>query len=82
MHNLDLKDIHDNKFLDIGKFLFYDMIRSAENIYVDESVEIVRNEEEVNYIFNECFVNMVRMIGITITFSATYTFQTLLQKSL
>ena len=65
IQNLDLKDIHNNKFLAIVKLLFSDIIRSAGNIFLDESEEITRNEEEVKNIFNEFFVNIVPMTGVT-----------------
>ena len=46
--NLDVKDINDNKkFWATVKPLFSNKIKSAENIYQDESGEIIRNEKEV-----------------------------------
>ena len=42
--NLDLKDINDNKrFWATVKPLFSNTIKSAENIYLDESGETIRN---------------------------------------
>ena len=50
--NLDLKDINDNKkFWATVKPLFSNKIKSAENIYLDESGEIIRNEKEVANVF-------------------------------
>ena len=46
--NLDLKDINDNKkFWATVKPVFFNKIKPAENIYLDESGEITRNEKEV-----------------------------------
>ena len=48
------------------KPLFSNKIKSAENIYLGESGEIIRNEEEVANVFNKYFVNIVpNIIGIT-----------------
>ena len=65
--NLDLKDINDNKkFWATVKPLFSNKIKSAENIYLDESGEIIRNEKEVANVFNKYFVNIVpNIMGIT-----------------
>ena len=64
--NLDLKDINDNKkFWATVKPLFSNKIKSAENIFLDESGEIIRNEVKVANVFNNYFVNMVSSIGIT-----------------
>ena len=50
--NLDLKDITVNKkFWAAVKSLFSNKIKSAENIFVDESGEIVRDEVEVANVF-------------------------------
>ena len=41
-------------------------IKSAENIYLGESGEIIRNEKEVANIFNKSFANIVpNSMGIT-----------------
>ena len=65
--NLDLKDINDNKkFWATVKPFFSNKIKSAENIYLDESGEIIRNEKEVANVFNKYFVNIVpNIIGLT-----------------
>ena len=65
--NLDLKDINDNKrFWATVKPLFSNKIKSAENIYLDESGEIIRNEKEVANVFNKYFMNIVpNIMGIT-----------------
>ena len=47
------------------KPLFSNKIKSAENIFLDESTEIIRNEVKVANIFNKYFVNMVPSMGIT-----------------
>ena len=39
--------------------MFSNEIKSAENIYLDESGEIIRNEKEVANLFNKYFVNIV-----------------------
>ena len=64
--NLDLKDINDNKkFWATVKPLFSNKIKSAENIFLDELGEIIRNEVKVANVFNKYFVNMVPSMGIT-----------------
>ena len=65
--NLDLKDIDDNnKFWTTVKPLFSNKIKSAENIYLDESEEIIRNEKEAANVFNKYSVNIVpNIMGIT-----------------
>ena len=65
--NLDLKDINGNKkFWVTVKPLFSNKIKSAENIYLDESGEIIRNEKEVANVFNKYFANIVpNIMGIT-----------------
>ena len=65
--NLDLKDINDNKkFWATVKPLFSNKIKSAENIYLVESREIITNEKEVANVFNKYFVNIVpNIMGIT-----------------
>ena len=65
--NLDLKHINDNtKFRATVKPLFSNKIKSTENIYLDESEEIIRNEKEVANVFNKYFVNIVpNIMGIT-----------------
>ena len=64
--NLDLKDINDNKFWATVKPLFSNKIKSAENIYLHESGETIRNEKEVANVFNKYFVNIVpNVMGIT-----------------
>ena len=64
--NLDLKDINESrKFWATVKPLFSNKIKSAENIFLDESGEIIRNEVEVANVFNRYFVNMVPNNGIT-----------------
>ena len=64
--NLDLNDINDNKkFWATVKPLFSNKIKSAENIFLDESGEIIRNEVKVANVFNRYFVNMVTNMGIT-----------------
>ena len=46
--NLDLNDINDNKtFWATVKPLFSNKIKSADNIFLDESGEIIRNEVKV-----------------------------------
>ena len=58
--NLDLEDINESrKFWATVKPLFSNKIKSAENIFLDESGEIVRNEVEVANVFNTYFVDMV-----------------------
>ena len=48
------------------KPLFSNKIKSAENIYLDESGEIIRNEKEVANVFNKYFANIVpNIMGIT-----------------
>ena len=52
--NLDLNHINDNKkFWVIVKPLFSNKIKSAENIFLDESREIIRNEVKVANVFNK-----------------------------
>ena len=65
--NLDLKDINDNtKFWATVKPLVSNKITSSENIYLDESGEIIRNEKEVANVFNKYFVNIVpNIMGTT-----------------
>ena len=64
--NLDLKDINDKKIWATVKPVFSNKIKSAENIYQDESGEIIRNETEVAKVFNTYFVNIVpNIMGIT-----------------
>ena len=66
--NLDLKDSNDNKrfWATVKPLLFSNKIKSAENIYLDESGEIIRNEKEVTNVFNKYFANIVpNIIGIT-----------------
>ena len=64
--NLDLKDINDNKkFWATVKPLFSNKIKLAENIFLDEPVEIIINEVKVANVFNKYFVNMVPSMGIT-----------------
>ena len=61
--NLDLKEINDNnKFWAITKPLFFNKIKLSENIFPDESGEIIRNEVKVANAFNKYFVNMVPSI--------------------
>ena len=47
------------------KTLFSNKIKSADNIFLDESGEIIRNEVKVTNVFNKYFVNMVPSMGIT-----------------
>ena len=47
------------------KPLFSNEIKSAENIFLDESGEIIRNEVKDANVFNKYFVNMVPSMGIT-----------------
>ena len=65
--NLDLKDINDNKkFWATVKPLFSNKIKSAENVYLDGSGEIIRNEKEVANVCNKYFLNIVpNIMGIT-----------------
>ena len=64
--NLDLNDINDNKkFWATVKPLFSNKIKSADNIFLDESGEVIRNEVKVANFFNKYFVNMVPSMGIT-----------------
>ena len=64
--NLDLKDINDNKkFWATVKPLFSNKVKSGENIFLDDSGEIIRNEVKVVNVFNKYFVNMLSSIGIT-----------------
>ena len=65
--NLDLKDINDNKrFWVTVKPLFSNKVKSAENIYLDDSGEIIRNEKEVANVFNKYFASIVpNIMGIT-----------------
>ena len=66
--NLDLKDINDNKkFWATVKPLLSNKIKSAENIFLDESGEIIRNEVKVADVFNNYFVNEVPSMVITNT---------------
>ena len=45
---------------------FSNKIKSAENIYLDESGEIIRNEKEVANVFNKYFANIVpNIMGIS-----------------
>ena len=46
------------------KPLFSNKIKSAENIFLDESGEIIRNQVEAANVFNIYFVNMVPNMGI------------------
>ena len=58
--NLDLNDINDNKkFWATMKPLFSNKIKSADNIFLDESGEIIRNEVKVANVFFKYLVNMV-----------------------
>ena len=65
--NLDLKDVNDDKrFWATVKPSFSNKIKSVENIYLDESGEIIRNEKEVANVFNKYFANIVpNIMGIT-----------------
>ena len=64
--NLDLKYINDNKkFWATVKTLFSKKLKSAENIFLDKSGEIIRNEVKVANVFNKHFVNMLPSMGIT-----------------
>ena len=64
--NLDLKDIDDNKKLWATiKPLFSKKIKTAEDIFLDELGEIIKNEVKVANAFNKYFVNMVHSVGIT-----------------
>ena len=64
--NLDLNDINDNKkFWVTVKPLFSNKIKSADNIFLDELEEIIRNEVKVANVFKKYFVNMVPSMGIT-----------------
>ena len=64
--NLDLKDVHDNKKLWATiKPLFSKKIKTAEDIFLDELGEIIKNEVKVANAFNKYFVNMVHSVGIT-----------------
>ena len=64
--NLALNDINDNKkSWATVKPLFSNKIKSADNIFLDESEEIIRNEVNVAIVFNKYFVNMVPSMGIT-----------------
>ena len=66
--NLDLKHINDNnKFWATVKPLYSNKIKSAENIFLDESGEAIRNEVKAANVFNKYFVNMVPSMGITNT---------------
>ena len=48
------------------KPLFSNKIKLAENIYLDESGEIIRKEKEVANVFNKYFANIVpNIVGIT-----------------
>ena len=82
--NLDQKDVNDNKKVwATVKPLFSDKIKSAENTFLDESGEIIRNEVKVANVFNKYFVNMVPSMGITnnhIFLSNTNTFDDPLEK--
>ena len=60
--NPDLKDINDNKVWATVKPLFSNKIKSAENIYLDESGEIIRNEKDVANIFHKYLVNIAQSI--------------------
>ena len=71
--NLDLKHINNNKkFWASVKPLFSNKIKPAENIYLGEPGDIIRNEKEVANVINKYFVNIVL---ITITFSETLILQ-------
>ena len=60
--NFDLKSIIDNKkFWASVKLLFSKKMKSVENIFLDESGEIIRSEVKVANVFNKYFVS----IGIT-----------------
>ena len=51
--NSDLKDINEyKKFWATVKPPFSNKIKSAENIFLDESGEIIRNEVKVANVFN------------------------------
>ena len=62
--NLDLNEINDNKSATV-KPLFSNKIKSADNIFLDESGEIIRNEVKFANVFNKYFVNMVPSMGVT-----------------
>ena len=47
------------------KPLFSNKVKSADNIFLDESGEIIRNEVKVANVFNRYFVNMVPSMCIT-----------------
>ena len=64
--NLEFKDANDNKkFWATVKPLFSNKVKSAENIFLDESGKIIRNEVKVANVFNKYFVNMIPSMGIT-----------------
>ena len=52
-------------YQNLVKSLFSDMINSVENIFSDESEELIKNKVEFTIFFNTYFVNMVPSIGIT-----------------
>ena len=63
--NLHLTDINDNKnFWATVKPLFSNKIKSAENIFLDESGEVIINVVEAANVFNKYFMNMVPIMGI------------------
>ena len=50
----NLKDINDNKkFWARAKPLFFNKISSAENIFLDESEELIKSEVKVAYVFDK-----------------------------
>ena len=63
--NIDLIDINNKKFWATVKPLFLNKIKTAENIFLDESGEIIRNEVQVASVFNKYFLNMLPSVDIT-----------------
>ena len=63
--SLDLNNICDNKKnWATVKPLFFNKIKSAENIVLSENGKLIKDEEEVANIFNDFFLNIVPNLGI------------------
>ena len=73
--NLEVNSVLDNrKFWHNVKPLFSNKIKAKPTIKLIENDDLIDNETEIAKIFNECFVNIVKNVGIfTEKESATFT---------
>ena len=63
--NLDINSISDNKtFWQIVKPLFSNKGKGKTTIKLIENDKIIHDEAEIAKLFNECFVNIVKKLGL------------------